>query len=64
LFYAKIISTLVGQAKKLTFTSRVFYHSQLGLSEKSVTQYYGYEEVLPINTGAETVEATALIVIS
>lgn len=54
--HPKIIKTLVGQASKLTLTSRAFYNSQLGRYEKFVTQYFGYEKVLPMNTGAEAVE--------
>lgn len=54
--HPKIINTLVEQAKKLTLTSRAFYNSKLGLYEEFVTQYFGYEKVLPMNTGAEAVE--------
>lgn len=54
--HPKIIKTLVEQAQKLTLTSRAFYNSQLGRYEEFVTQYFGYEKVLPMNTGAEAVE--------
>jgi ornithine--oxo-acid transaminase len=54
--HPKIIKTLVDQAQKLTLTSRAFYNSQLGLYEEFVTKYFGYEKVLPMNTGAEAVE--------
>ncbi len=54
--HPKIINTLMEQAQKLTLTSRAFYNSQLGLYEEFVTQYFGYEKVLPMNTGAEAVE--------
>jgi len=54
-----IINTLIEQAKKLTLTSRAFYNDSLGEFEKFVTQYFGYDKVLPMNTGAEGVE-TAL----
>ncbi len=54
-----IINTLVEQAQKLTLTSRAFYNSRLGEYEQFITQYFGYEKVLPMNTGAEAVE-TAL----
>lgn len=54
--HPKIIATLVEQAQKLTLTSRAFYNSQLGLYEAFVTKYFGYEKVLPMNTGAEAVE--------
>ncbi len=54
-----IVNTLVEQAKKLTLTSRAFYNDSLGEFEKFVTEYFGYDKVLPMNTGAEGVE-TAL----
>ena len=54
-----IINTLVEQAQKLTLTSRAFYNSRLGEYEQFITQFFGYEKVLPMNTGAEAVE-TAL----
>lgn len=54
--HPRIINTLVEQAHKLTLTSRAFYNSQLGRYEEFVTQYFGYEKVLPMNTGAEAVE--------
>ena len=57
--HPKIVNSLIDQAKKLTLTSRAFYSSQLGLYEEFVTGYFGYEKILPMNTGAEAVE-TAL----
>src|ERR1035437_3540370 len=54
--HPRIINTLIEQAKKLTLTSRAFYNSQLGQYEEFVTQYFGYDKVLPMNTGAEAVE--------
>lgn len=54
--HPKIISALTEQAKKITLTSRAFYNSSLGEYEKFITQYFGYEKVLPANTGAEGVE--------
>ena len=57
--HPKIISALTEQAKKLTLTSRAFYNSSLGEYEKFITEYFGYDKVLPMNTGAEGVE-TAL----
>lgn len=57
--HPKIIQTLIDQARKLTLTSRAFYNSRLGEYEKFVTGYFGFEKVLPMNTGAEAVE-TAL----
>jgi len=54
--HPKIIKTLVDQAQKLTLTSRAFYNSQLGRYEEFITQFFGFEKVLPMNTGAEAVE--------
>jgi ornithine--oxo-acid transaminase len=54
-----IINTLIEQAKKLTLTSRAFYNDSLGEYEKFITEYFGYDKILPMNTGAEGVE-TAL----
>ena len=54
--HPKIIQTLVDQAQKLTLTSRAFFNSQLGQYEEFITRYFGYEKVLPMNTGAEAVE--------
>lgn len=57
--HPKIIHALSEQAKKLTLTSRAFYNSSLGEYEQFITQYFKYDKVLPMNTGAEGVE-TAL----
>jgi ornithine--oxo-acid transaminase len=57
--HPKIIDTLINQAKRLTLTSRAFYNSALGEYEQFVTTLFGYDKVLPMNTGAEGVE-TAL----
>jgi len=57
--HPKIINTLIEQVKKLTLTSRAFYNSALGEYEKYITGYFGYDKVLPMNTGVEGVE-TAL----
>ena len=54
--HPEIINSLVRQARKLTLTSRAFYNSQLGRYEEFVTSYFGYDKVLPMNTGAEAVE--------
>lgn len=51
--HPKIINALVDQAKTLTLTSRAFYNDSLGLYEKFVTSFFGYDKVLPMNTGAE-----------
>ncbi|PKP09805.1 MAG: ornithine--oxo-acid transaminase [Bacteroidetes bacterium HGW-Bacteroidetes-4] len=57
--HPKIIGAMIDQAKKLTLTSRAFYNSSLGEFEEYVTKYFGYDKVLPMNTGAEADE-TAL----
>lgn len=54
-----IVQTLVNQVQSLTLTSRAFYNDQLGEYEKFITQFFGYDKVLPMNTGVEAVE-TAL----
>jgi len=51
--HPKIIDALVEQAKILTLTSRAFYSNILGTYEKFITEYFGYDKVLPMNTGAE-----------
>ncbi|HEU0135798.1 MAG TPA: ornithine--oxo-acid transaminase [Flavobacterium sp.] len=57
--HPKIIGALTQQAQQLTLTSRAFYNDQLGPYEAFLTQYFGFDKVLPMNTGAEAVE-TAL----
>ncbi len=57
--HPKIIDALKTQAEKLTLTSRAFYNDMLGVYEQYLTSYFGYDKVLPMNTGAEAVE-TAL----
>jgi ornithine--oxo-acid transaminase len=51
--HPKIIDALIGQAKKLTLTSRAFHNNLLGEYEKFITGYFGYDKVLPMNTGVE-----------
>ncbi len=51
-----IINALKNQAENLTLTSRAFYNDKLGEYEKFITDYFGFEKVLPMNTGAEAVE--------
>lgn len=51
-----IIQTLIEQAGKLTLTSRAFHSNLLGEYAKFVTEYFGYDKVLPMNTGVEAVE--------
>ncbi|OJV28453.1 MAG: ornithine--oxo-acid transaminase [Bacteroidetes bacterium 37-13] len=48
-----IIKALTEQAKKITLTSRAFYNNKLGEYEKYITEYFGYDKVLPMNTGVE-----------
>ncbi len=57
--HPKIIEAMIEQVKKLTLTSRAFYNNVLGEFEEYVTKYFGYDKVLPMNTGAEADE-TAL----
>ena len=57
--HPKIIDALKQQADVLTLTSRAFYNDTLGEYEKYVTDYFGFDKALPMNTGAEAVE-TAL----
>jgi len=55
----KIVNALTEQAQTLCLTSRAFFNNQLGAYEKYITEYFGYDMVLPMNSGAEGVE-TAL----
>ena len=57
--HPKIVGAMIEQAQTLTLTSRAFYNDKLGVYEKYVTNYFGFDKVLPMNTGAEAVE-TAL----
>lgn len=57
--HPRIIEAMMEQIPKLTLTSRAFYTSTLGEFEEYITRYFGYDKVLPMNTGAEGVE-TAL----
>lgn len=51
--HPKIIEALLVQAQKLTLTSRAFHNNLLGEYEQYITQYFGYDKVLPMNTGVE-----------
>jgi ornithine--oxo-acid transaminase len=51
--HPKIVEALVKQAKILTLTSRAFYSAALGEYEEYITKYFGYDKILPMNTGAE-----------
>src|SRR6186713_1940126 len=57
--HPKIINALVEQAQQLTLTSRAFYNDKLGVAEKYIAEYFNYDKVLMMNSGAEAVE-TAL----
>ena len=57
--HPKIVDALVEQSKTLTLTSRAFFNDALGPYEKYITEYFGYDKVLPMNSGAEADE-TAL----
>ncbi|MCL9804537.1 ornithine--oxo-acid transaminase [Flavobacterium amniphilum] len=57
--HPKIVGAMMEQAQTLTLTSRAFYNDKLGVYEQFVTNYFGFDKVLPMNTGAEAVE-TAL----
>jgi len=59
--HPKIVNALIEQAKTLTLTSRAFFNNKLGEYEKFITEYFGYEMVLPMNTGAEAVETAMKI---
>lgn len=54
--HPKIVDALVNQANKLALTSRAFYNSNLGEYEKKITTLFGFDKVLPMNSGAEAVE--------
>jgi ornithine--oxo-acid transaminase len=51
--HPRIIQALTEQATKVTLTSRAFYNSRLGVYEKFITDFFGYDKVLPMNTGVE-----------
>lgn len=54
--HPKIVKAMTDQAQTLTLTSRAFYNDCLGLYEEFVTKFFGYDKILPMNTGAEAVE--------
>ena len=54
--HPQIIDALVEQAQRLTLTSRAFYNDTLGVYEQYITHYFGYDKVLPMNTGVEAGE--------
>jgi ornithine--oxo-acid transaminase len=59
--HPRIKNALIEQAGTLTLTSRAFYNDVLGPFEKYITEYFGFEKVLPMNTGAEGVETAIKI---
>lgn len=54
--HPQIVDAFIEQAQKLTLTSRAFYNDALGAYEKYITTLFGYDKVLPMNTGVEAVE--------
>ncbi len=56
--HPKLVRTLAEQAGKLALTSRAFYNDCLGEYEKFITTFFGYDKVLPMNTGVEAVETS------
>ncbi|KJE94200.1 ornithine-oxo-acid transaminase [Capsaspora owczarzaki ATCC 30864] len=59
--HPRIIAALVDQASRLTLTSRAFHSDQLGIYAKFMTEYFGYEKILPMNTGVEGGETAVKI---
>ncbi len=59
--HPKIVEALVNQGQKLALTSRAFYNSKLGEYEKKITKLFGFDKVLPMNSGAEAVETAIKI---
>jgi ornithine--oxo-acid transaminase len=59
--HPKIIKALIEQAQKLTLTSRAFHNNVLGLYEKFACDYFGFDKLLPMNTGSEAVETSLKI---
>ena len=60
--HPKIVKAMTDQAQKLTLTSRAFYNDVLGEFEEYVTKYFGYDKVLPMNTGAEADETAIKLI--
>ncbi|MGF1555830.1 ornithine--oxo-acid transaminase [Paucihalobacter sp.] len=59
--HPKIVNALIEQAQRLTLTSRAFYNDVLGKYEEFTTQYFNFDKLLPMNTGAEAVETAIKI---
>ena len=60
--HPQILDAMINQAKELTLTSRAFYNDKLGEFCKYMTEYFAYDRVLPMNTGAEAVETALKLV--
>ncbi len=60
--HPEIVKALQDQAERLALTSRAFFNDRLGVYEKYITEYFGYDKVLPMNTGAEGVETAIKLV--
>jgi len=54
--HPRIVASLIEQAQRLTLTSRAFHNNLLGEYERFITHFFGYDKVLPMNTGVEAVE--------
>lgn len=54
--HPKLVEAMTKQAQTLTLTSRAFYNDKLGVYEKKITELFGFDKVLPMNSGAEAVE--------
>eukprot|EP00817_Percolomonadidae_sp_ATCC50343_P003908 CAMPEP_0117428240 /NCGR_PEP_ID=MMETSP0758-20121206/7993_1 /TAXON_ID=63605 /ORGANISM="Percolomonas cosmopolitus, Strain AE-1 (ATCC 50343)" /LENGTH=418 /DNA_ID=CAMNT_0005214489 /DNA_START=102 /DNA_END=1355 /DNA_ORIENTATION=- len=59
--HKRLINTMMEQVEKCALTSRAFYNTELGKYAKFITNYFGYDKVLPMNTGAEAVETAIKI---
>eukprot|EP00127_Corallochytrium_limacisporum_P000927 Clim_evm11s33 gene=Clim_evmTU11s33 len=60
--HPKIVGALVNQAEKLTLTSRAFYNDGLALFSSKLTEMFGYDKILPANTGVEAGEAAVKLI--
>ncbi|WLD24915.1 ornithine--oxo-acid transaminase [Flavobacterium dauae] len=54
--HPKLVKAITDQAQQLTLTSRAFYNDKLGIYEEKITKLFGFDKVLPMNSGAEAVE--------
>jgi ornithine--oxo-acid transaminase len=59
--HPEIVGAMTAQSQTLTLTSRAFHNDKLGVYEKYITEYFGFDKVLPMNTGAEAVETAIKI---